>query len=196
MMLQTLNILHRIRSDEKLQDASLGICPIVQRMMEREGGMEPNSFGSVQKMLKEIFREWGSYSGDDLYPVPNPRKPKSSDMAYPCYIRACEAGNMWRGPYGALRRDLLNFTIAYLEKRLEAYLPLEEINAVLHKIQPGLAARMHGFEYAITGAKTEGILPMQWRTGHIMYGYKNTPTPTGWFYISGLELETFVKGCK
>ena len=52
---------------------------------------------------------------------------------------------------------------------------------------------MHGFEYAITGAKTEGILPMQWRTGHIMYGYKNTPTPAGWFYVSDIELETFVK---
>ena len=196
MMLQTLNILRRIRDDEKLQDASLGICPIVQRMMEEEGGMEPNSFGSVQKMLTEIFREWGSYSGDDLYPVPNPCKPKRSDMAYTCYSRAYEAGNMWRGPYGALRRDLLNFTIAYLEKRLEAYLPLEEINKVLHKIQPGLAARMHGLEYAITGAKSRGLLPMQWRTGRIMYGYKNTPTPAGWFYVSGLELETFVKGYK
>ena len=53
-----------------------------------------------------------------------------------------------------------------------------------------------GFEYAITGAESEGILPMQWRTGHIMYGYKNTPTPTGWFYASGIELETFVKGYK
>lgn len=34
---------------------------------------------------------------------------------------------------------------------------------------------------------------MQWRTGHVMYGYKNTPTPAGWFYVSGLELETFMK---
>ena len=115
MMLQTLNILRRIRDD-----ASLGIVP-----------------------------------GDPFY-----------KLAY-------ESGNMWR-------RNL----------------PLEEINKVLHKIQPGLAARLHGFEYAITGAKTEGILPMQWRTGHIMYGYKNTPTPTGWFYASGIELETFVKGYK
>ena len=191
MMLQTLNILRRIRDDEKLQDASLGICPIVQRIMEREGGMEPNSFGSVQKMLKEIFREWDCHSGDDLYPVPGDR-----ESAYTSYILAYEFGNMWQGPYGELRRNLLNFTIAYLERRLDSYLPLEEINAVLHKIQPGLAARLHGFEYAITGAKTEGILPMQWRTGHIMYGCKNTPTPAGWFYVSGIELETFVKGCK
>ena len=167
MMLQTLNILRRIR----------------------EGGMEPNSFGSVQKMLKEIFREWDCYSGDDLHPVPG--NPESTHTSYKL---AYESGNMWRGPYGELRRNLLNFTIAYLERRLEAYLPLEEINAVLHKIQPGLAARPHGFEYAITGVKTEGILPMQWRTGHIMYGYKNTPTPAGWFYVSGIELETFVKG--
>ena len=63
MMLQTLNILRRIRDDVKLQDASLSICPIVQRVMDREGGMEPNSFGSVQKMLKEIFREWDCHSG-------------------------------------------------------------------------------------------------------------------------------------
>ena len=191
MMLQTLNILRRIRDDEKLQDASLGICPLVQRIMEREGGMEPNSFGSVQKMLKEIFREWDCHSGDDLYPVPG--APKS---AYSSYILACEFGNMWQGPYGELRRNLLNFTIDYLERRIDSYLPLEEINAVLHKIQPGLVAKPHGFEYAITGAKTEGILPMQWRTGHIMYGYKNTPTPRGWFYASGIELETFVKGYK
>lgn len=191
MMLQTLNILRRIRDDVKLQDASLGICPIVQRIMESEGGMEPNSFGSVQKMLKEIFREWDSHSGDDLYPVPG-----GPESAYTSYILAYEFGGMWRGPYGELRRNLLNFTIAYLERRIDSYLPLEEINAVLHKIQPGLVAKPHGFEYAITGAKTEGILPVQWRTGHIMYGYKNTPTPTGWFYASGLELETFVKGYK
>ena len=191
MMLQTLNILRRIRDDEKLQDASLGICPIVQRIMEREGGMKPNSFGSVQKMLKEIFREWDCHSGDDLYPVPGKK-----GSACTSYIRADESGNMWRGPYGELRRNLLNFTIAYLERRLDSYLPLEEINKVLHKIQPGLVANLHGFEYAISGAKTEGILPMQWRTGHILYGYKNTPTPTGWFYVSGIELETFVKGHK
>ena len=196
MMLQTLNILRRIRDDEKLQDASLGICPIVQRIMEREGGMEPNSFGSVQKMLKEIFREWDCHSGDDLYPVPSPRASDKKEAAYAFYRSAYAFGNMWRGPYGALRRDLLNFTIAYLERRLDSYLPLEEINAVLHKIQPGLVASPHGFEYAITGVKTEGILPVQWRTGHIMYGYKNTPTPTGWFYASGIELETFVKGYK
>ena len=55
MILQTLNILRRIRDNESLRDASLGICPIVQRIMECEGGMEPNSFGSVQKMLKEIM---------------------------------------------------------------------------------------------------------------------------------------------
>lgn len=182
MILQTLNILRRIRDD-----ASLGICPIVQR----EGGMEPNSFGSVQKMLKEIFREWDCHSGDDLYPVPG--DPKS---AYPFYKLAYDSGNMWRGPYGELRRNLLYFTIAYLERRIDSYLPLEEINKVLHKIQPGLVAKPHGFEYAITGAKSEGLLPMQWRTGHIMYGYKNTPTPTGWFYASGIELETFVKGYK
>lgn len=191
MMLQTLNILRRIRDDEKLQDASLGICPIVQRIMDREGGMEPNSFGSVQKMLKEIFREWDGYSGDDLYPVPG-----DQESAYTSYILAYEFRSMWQGPYGERRRNLLNFTIAYLEKRLEEHLPLEEINAVLHKIQPGLVASPHGFEYAITGVKTEGILPVQWRTGHIMYGYKNTPTPTGWFYASGIELETFVKGYK
>ena len=191
MMLQTLNILRRIRDDEKLQKANLGICPIVQRIMDREGGMEPNSFGSVQKMLKEIFREWDSHSGDDLYPVPG-----DQESAYTSYVLAYEFRSMWQGPYGERRRNLLNFTIAYLEKRLEEHLPLEEINAVLHKIQPGLVAKPHGFEYAITGVKTEGILPVQWRTGHIMYGYKNTPTPTGWFYASGIELETFVKGYK
>ena len=164
MMLQTLNILRRIRDDVKLQDASL-----VQRVMDREGGMEPNSFGSVQKMLKEIFREWDCHSGDDLYPVPGDP----------------EFGSMWQGPYGELRRNLLNFTIAYLERRIDSYLPLEEINAVLHKIQPGLVAKPHGFEYAITGVKTEGILPVQWRTGHIMYGYKNTPTPNGYSVMKG-----------
>lgn len=196
MLLQTLNILRRIRDDEKLQDASLGICPIVQRIMECEGGMEPNSFGSVQKMLKEVFREWDCHSGDDLYPVPNPRNPGDPESAYPFYKLAYESGNMWRGPYGELRRNLLNFTIAYLERRIDSYLPLEEINKVLHKVQPGLAARLHGFEYAITGAKSEGLLPMQWRTGSRMYGYKNTPTPAGWFYVSNIELETFVKGYK
>ena len=91
MMLQTLNILRRIRDD-----ASLGICPIVQRMMEEEGGMEPNSFG-------------------------------------------------------ALRRDLLNFTIAYLEKRL--------------------VAKLHGFEYSKQKAfclcNGAPATPAGYRTGNL-----------------------------
>lgn len=69
---------------------------------------------------------------------------------------------------------------------------LQTLNKVLHKIQPGLVAKPHGFEYAIAGAESEGLLSMQWRTGGRMYGYKNTPTPAGWFYVSGIELETFV----
>lgn len=187
MMLQTLNILRRIRDEPALRTSNKGICPIVQELMEKEG-MQPNSFGSVQRMLKDTFKEWDKFSGDELYPVPNPRHKNSTP--YNAY-RKCY--DMWQGPYGELRKELLEFTIAYLERRIDSYLPLEEINKVLHKIQPGLAARRHGFEYAITGAKTEGILPMQWRTGHIMYDYKNTPTPAGCFYVSGLELETFVK---
>ena len=193
MMLQTLNILRRIRDEPALRTSNKGICPIVQELMEKEG-MQPSSFGSVQRMLKDTFKEWDKFSGDELYPVPSPRHKNSTP--YNTYRKYYESNDMWQGPYGELRKELLEFTIEFIEKRIAAYLPLEEINAVLHKIQPGLVAKPHGFEYAITGVKTEGILPVQWRTGHIMYGYKNTPTPTGWFYASGIELETFVKGYK
>ena len=195
MMLQTLNILRRIRDEPELRKVNKGICLVVQELMEKEG-MQPNSFDSVKRMLKDTFKEWEHFSGHELYPVPSPRHKNSTSHAYKAYRNYYASNDMWQGPYGELRKELLNFTIAYLERRIDSYLPLEEINAVLHKIQPGLVAKPHGFEYAITGAESEGLLPMQWRTGHIMYGYKNTPTPAGWFYVSDIELETFVKGCK
>lgn len=196
MLLQTLNILRRIRDEPALQNPNKGLCPIVQELMEKEGGMQPNTFGSVQRMLKEIFKQWDQFSGDELYPVKHPRRPNAPSSAYTAYRTSYDAGNMWKGTYGESRRNLLQFAIAYIENRLDAYTPLEEINKVLEKIQPGLCAEPRGFEYTILNAKSWGILPLYWRTGHVMYGYNSTPTPSSWFIVDGKALELFVREYK
>ena len=63
------------------------------------------------------------------------------------------------------------------------------IAAALKAIDPRLELRVHGMEYAVLNAPSEGLFPnLPWRTGYVEYGYYNTqrkcdsPTPTGWFY--------------
>ena len=74
---------------------------------------------------------------------------------------------------------------------------IANIQTALSSISRALTVRSHGNDYLVSGAIEEGMFPgLPWRTGCVEYGYYNTPTPTGWFYASGIELETFVKGYK
>lgn len=66
---------------------------------------------------------------------------------------------------------------------------ISNIAAALKAIDPRLELRVHGMEYAVLNAPSEGLFPnLPWRTGYVEYGYYNTqrkcdsPTPTGWFY--------------
>ena len=71
----------------------------------------------VYKWLLEKFQKWPKFSGSLLYPVPSPDW-RAEDFSY----RTANHTVMWSPfhPYGALRRELLQFLIDEMEKEGEA----------------------------------------------------------------------------
>ena len=55
--------------------------------------------------IRGMFKQWPHYSGDLIYPVPSPGR----GSAMRAYDRRPD---LWVGPYGASRMDLLAFLIA------------------------------------------------------------------------------------
>ena len=91
-------------------DFALGICalsyPCGIKVMANPDGLKP--------WLTAKFKQWPKFSGSSTYPVPGVFA--SSATAFEC-ARPTE---MWSPshPYGALRRELLQFLIDELEKEL------------------------------------------------------------------------------
>ena len=81
------------------------------------GVVSPESCGpksKVQRLMRELAKEWPEYSGDPEYPVPAPaleirpwrgRAHWSADYGYDHYE------DKWVGEYGAARLRLLDFLI-------------------------------------------------------------------------------------
>lgn len=63
--------------------------------------------------MKQLFKKWPKFSGDDVYPIPNPSGGSPSD-AY----SLTEDVDMWNPdhPYGALRLELLDWMIEQLSE--------------------------------------------------------------------------------
>lgn len=81
----------------------------------KENGPDNPWFGicdNTTGRLNELFPRWGKFSGDHVYPIPNPFGGSASD-AFNHY----EADDMWNPdhPYGALRLELLDWLIETLE---------------------------------------------------------------------------------
>lgn len=68
------------------------------------------SIGGFLKTINPIFKEWPSYSGDIVYPVPSPTPQRTPGKAFEF------TDDLWIGRYGNLRMDLLNHCIKTLEK--------------------------------------------------------------------------------
>lgn len=66
--------------------------------------------GDFLKTINPIFREWTSYSGDIVYPVPSPTPLRTPGEAF------WFADDCWTRRYGNLRMDLLTHCIKTLEK--------------------------------------------------------------------------------
>lgn len=79
-----------------------GICDNTWIAGHRQGGF--------YQTIKPIFKEWASYSGDIVYPVPSPKPGWTPRKAF------CIVDDLWVGEYGNLRMDLLNHCIKTLEK--------------------------------------------------------------------------------
>lgn len=59
--------------------------------------------------LWRLFALWPKFSSNLAYPIPG---------AGAAYLTAKACRTMWSGPYGDLRKELLNFMIEQLEKEL------------------------------------------------------------------------------
>lgn len=67
-----------------------------------------NTEGTVAHQLKTLFERWPKYSGTETYPVPSPDSTRSADSMF---YYALDMDGMWTGPYGNLRKELLDFLI-------------------------------------------------------------------------------------
>lgn len=85
-------------------DQRLGICTNV------DNHIHPNDSLAVDQLLKRLFVKWPKFSGDVVYPVPSPSAGESPKRAFEM--------SRWVGPYGDLRRELLDFLIEQTKPKL------------------------------------------------------------------------------
>lgn len=82
-------------------------------------GICGNLSGNHKEVLQKHFKTWNHYSGDILYPVPDPEDKLTPRFLY---YEVCERaiflkeGNMWVGAYGELRLDLVRHILQELSK--------------------------------------------------------------------------------
>ena len=69
----------------------------------------------LRNLLREAFSTWENFSGDDIYPVPNPRRACSREPA-DIYHRAFEEDALYEGDYGVLRLDLARHVVKYFRE--------------------------------------------------------------------------------
>jgi len=65
------------------------------------------------KLLKEYFKTWEHYSGDEIYPVPSTNKNCSAEEYYDSSF------NLWSGKQGKLRRSLCRHIAKEMRKENE-----------------------------------------------------------------------------
>lgn len=87
-----------------------GICSSTEKILFDNGR---SSSLKVMKLVRCVSMLWPKFSGYPYYPVPS-ASDATAESAYVTTIR------MWRGKYGANRRELLSFIIEYLELRLSS----------------------------------------------------------------------------
>lgn len=94
---------------EKGPDPRFGICTNMEWHTMNVQGV--NDYGLLW-IMREYYKEWPEYTGDELFPVPHPEL-----ECFDAYVHAEEG--KWNGQYGDSRRRLLDFLIAELQKDSE-----------------------------------------------------------------------------
>lgn len=94
-----------------------GLCENVNLLLARH--FKDVYFSDALLVLHAIWEQWSKYSGSLRFPVPPPHgfsHNLDSTAAAARYVyRMCEGGDFYVGEYGALRLELLDFTIQTLE---------------------------------------------------------------------------------
>lgn len=66
---------------------------------------------NMRAELETLTEKWPMRSGDPSYPVPVPDPHEGADLARTAFWHHKRAGALWKGQYGALRRQLLDWLI-------------------------------------------------------------------------------------
>lgn len=92
-------------------DLDSGICHNVERRVTKDQNIQMPF--EVREKMRQLFRDWPNYSGDQVFPIPHPRKWNSQYFAY-------KNLSTWskRGEYGRSRWALVDWMIEQLEKEL------------------------------------------------------------------------------
>ena len=82
----------------ELTDTRVGLCSC----LSEEGLKIPR--------LSRIFESWSKYSGDIAFPVPDPEGRGDA------YTKYRQAGDMWEGDYGDLRKELCQYLADHIKE--------------------------------------------------------------------------------
>jgi hypothetical protein len=94
---------------------SMGICGNLAAIVARQMGTSTVYY--MQRgtaYVAEHSRGWGNHSGRYAYPVPPPLD-AGGDAEDHFHGEADNGKNLWAGPYGEIRRDLLDYLIKKTE---------------------------------------------------------------------------------
>jgi hypothetical protein len=95
-------------------DEYCGICHNLSTMTDgiKEKSYVYDEWYYSEELLHELFETWPKFSGDIEYPIPYLDGEMTPRQAYK------NIENLWKGPYGDLRKELLDHCINELEGEL------------------------------------------------------------------------------
>ena len=91
-------------------DEGCGICSNLSDEVNRR--VEEEVHYNSRQIMKQAFYTWPKFSGDEHYPIDDPR---GIETAHNVYVQLPK----WTGEYGALRFELLDHVIDFLKKEIE-----------------------------------------------------------------------------
>ena len=95
-------------------DKKYGICINLSDKVNRqvEESEESEERYDSWEILKQAFYTWPKFSGDEAYPINDPKGIETPHNVYPKLPK-------WVGEYGELRFELLDHIINFIEKEIE-----------------------------------------------------------------------------
>lgn len=118
-----LGALHYIKQQLEFGKAEYSICPLVTDYFNSSLSCRVPSSKQLEaeQRMDKLFEAWPHFSGDINFPVPSARGWKAlffGTTPFFAYTNAMDKEAVWKGHYGSLRKDLLNYMIQQLEAQL------------------------------------------------------------------------------